>query len=189
MNVLRNKAFSLVEILIVVFIISILVSVSAPVYSHFTRRAKMAEAVALASKVRAKMRELNVTLYGQFYDVFWTKLPNDLPAIGAISPSGVPDDGNVGLEIDPGGVSQYFSNSGVLIFASNLFAPPGLFVNPSPVDFVIRVGSKNNNLLCSSTVTQNCAIHADEVEDYRLITDNTGRMFVSYNSGTTWEAY
>ena len=60
--------------------------------------------------------------------------------------------------------------------------------NPGdPVNFLITVnGSASAACAAGST---DCAVKNADVTNYRNQMDNSGRTFVSYNSGTDWQAY
>jgi type IV pilus assembly protein PilA len=53
-----SKAFTLIELMIVVAIIGILAAVAIPAYQDYTKRARVAEALAIASKIKTDIAEV-----------------------------------------------------------------------------------------------------------------------------------
>ena len=183
-NMLRQqkKGYTLVEVLMVVAIISILAMLSAPAYMQFTRKPVASEAVATMALIRQSLRDYKIS-HNACFDVAAGNLPNDLPTSVA---SGVPTPSNAGLKIDVG-VVQYFSNKAFTVNASGLATDPykGQFTNPDPVDFIITVNG-SASVTCGAS---NCAINNTKVAAYRLVMDNSGRTFVSFDSGANWQSY
>ncbi len=174
----RTKGFTLVEILMVVAIVSILAMLSAPAYMQFVRKPMASEAVATMALIRAAMRDYKI-VHNTCFDVAAGNLANDLPASVT---GGVPAPATAGLKIDVG-VVQYFSSSAFSIDATG--PASALFTNPGPVDFIISVDGSAS----TACGTSNCAIARDRVANYRLVMDNSGRTFVSFDSGMNWQTY
>jgi len=178
-----KDGFTLVEIMIVVFIIALLAAIAIPNYTRHTNRAKASEAVASMAMIRQAMRDYFINTSDHF-NIATTNIDNALPDSVA---AGVPTPVTAGVDLDIGGasrVAQFFSNPAFTVDAT---APASArFTNPGPIDFIISVDGSVNPT-CGAT---DCAINAGIVDDYRLEMDNTGRVFVSYNGmGGPWEPY
>jgi len=160
----------LVEILLVVGIIAILASLGVPPLLRYTQRARALEAVATMALTRQALRDYHIN-YNAYFDV----------ANGNIS-NGLPPTVNPGLEINVG-VAQYFSNSAFSVDATS--PSSARFTNPDPVDFIITANGASSTPCGSSS----CAISATAVTKYRLEMDNSGRVFISYDAGSTWTSF
>ena len=197
---LNRKGFTMVELLVVLVIIAILAAVATPLYIANTKRAKASEAVAALGLIRQVERDFQIN-NNTYFDVASDDIQDPLPALADITlTSGAVTAGH-GVAVDVG-IPQYFSNAVYTIDAKGttgtLAAPTGtgsIFQNPGPVDFLIKVDG-GNSVLCTGAVTTNCAVKASEVgqgtgtsDDYILYMDNTGRIAVSYDGGTTFGAY
>ena len=170
----KTKGFTLIEMLAVLLILGILVAIAAPMYLVHVNRARASEAVAAMALIRQAERD-NFMRRNSYLTVASGNLSNDPEATPA------------GLDIDIG-TAQYFSSA-----AYSVSVPPvpvsGQFSNPPAVDFVIYVtGAIGTNVKCSGNET-NCAIRADDVKDYRMEMDNSGRVFVSYDAGANWRVW
>lgn len=189
---IKKSGFTLVEIMIVVFIIALLAAIAIPNFTRHTRRAKASEAVASMSMIRQAMRDYFINT-GEHFNITTGRIDDALP--DSVT-AGVPTPITAGVDLDIGGqlrVAQFFSNPAFTVddddaggFDANGLS--NLFANPSAVDFIISVtGLPAVNPTCGNT---DCAINAGVVEDYRLEMDNTGRVFVSYDGdGGPWESY
>jgi prepilin-type N-terminal cleavage/methylation domain-containing protein len=172
------RGYTLVEVLMVVAIISILAMLSAPAYMQFTQKPRASEAVATMTLMRQALRDYKI-VHNSYFDMASGDLANDLPT--SVS-SGLPTPSNAGLKIDVG-VVRYFSNAAFSVDATSPVS--ALFTNPGPVDFIITADG-SASVACGSS---NCAIDQAKVAAYRLVMDNSGRIFFSTNSGTSWQGY
>lgn len=169
----KNKGFTMIELLVVLVIIGILAAIVTPIYVQNTNKAKASEAIATMGLIRQAMREYKIN-GSDYFDVTKGNLTK--------SPDVATDRG---LSIDVGTV-QYFSNDA---FAVDAQATSGRFSNPAAVDFIIKVNG-NDSVNCTDVAgSTNCAIKQNDVTDYRLEMDNSGRIYISYNAGSNWIAY
>jgi type IV pilus assembly protein PilA len=188
---LRKHGFTMVELMVVLIILGILVAVAAPMYFGNTRRAKASEAVAAMGTIRQVLREYRIS-NGNYFDVVANgttgNIQNPLPS-SVVAATGVTTPANAGAAVNVG-VSQYFSNGAFTVDAIN--QPVGPFTNPTSVEFIITAtGDAATNNQCSAAGSTNCAVHATDadVAAMRLQMDNSGRVMISYDSGTTWGTY
>lgn len=175
----NKKGFTMVELLIVLVIIGILAAVAAPIYLAQTRRAKASEAVAVISQMRQAEREY-FTKHNSYRTVAAGDLANEPEAASA-----------QGLAINVG-VPQYFCNDAYSVGT----ATTGRFTSPAAADFVIAV---DGGVCVGASGTDTFAIHEDDINgsisggvttgQYMLEMDNSGRIFVSYDGGTSWSAW
>ena len=184
----KKLGFTMVELLVVLVIIAILAAVAAPIYLANVKRARASEAVATMSLVRQALRDYQIN-HATYFDVADTATTGSiqLPLPTTVA-AGVPTPSPSGLDI-PAGTAQYFSSSAFSVDATSPDSngASGKFATPPVQDFLITVdGSKST--LCSGVIT-NCATKQIEINNARLEMDNSGRMFVSYDAGTTWEVY
>jgi prepilin-type N-terminal cleavage/methylation domain-containing protein len=177
----KNNGFTLVEISLVVGIIAILATLATPPLLQSIRRSKAAEALATMSLLRQAMKDYHIT-HNTYFDVASDNIQNGLPTSVA---AGLPTPSTAGLEVDMG-VTQYFSNAAFSIDATS--PASARFTNPGPVDFIITANG-SASAACSSTVTTNCALRKADVNNFRLEMDNSARIFISFDSGTTWRGY
>jgi prepilin-type N-terminal cleavage/methylation domain-containing protein len=182
-----KKGFTMVELLIVMIILAILVAVAAPMYFANTNRAKASEAVAALGIIRQAERDYRVN-HNLYFDITTNgttgNVQNPLPT-SVVATTGVTTPGDAGAGVDLG-VTQYFSNGAFSVDAVN--QPAGQFTNPTSVEFIITANGANS-FSCSGAGATNCAVKAGEVSNYQLQMDNSGRVYVSYDGGTTWGAY
>jgi len=178
-----RKAFTIVEILMVVGIIAILAAISSPLLLQHQKRAVASEAVANLALIRQGLRDYYIN-GNTYFDIGAATgyIENDFP--NSVS-GGVPTPANAGVDVDIG-VTQYFSNHAYSIDSTN--PSSARFTNPPVVDFLITVNGADS-VACTSGVTDDCAINAARVASYDLEMDNSGRIFVSYDNGTNWKAY
>lgn len=166
----KTKGFTLIEMLAVLLILGILVAIAAPMYLVHVNRARASEAVAAMALIRQAERD-NFMRRNSYLTVASGNLSNDPEATPA------------GLDIDIG-TAQYFSEAAYSVTTG---ATSTRFIEPAAVDFIIYVdGSASDD--CSGGGT-NCAIRQNDIDNYRLEMDNSGRVFVSYDSGTTWRVW
>lgn len=74
----RQQAFTLVEVLIIVFLLSIIAMIAVPVYKDYATRAKVSEGLSLASPIKALISE---------YFVLNGRLPTDAAELRLSDPS------------------------------------------------------------------------------------------------------
>ncbi|MBF0521448.1 MAG: type II secretion system protein [Candidatus Omnitrophica bacterium] len=169
---MNKKGFTMVELLVVLLIIGILAAVAAPLYLSNTDKAKVSEAVGAMSLIRQAERDYYLSHNSTYLDVALGKL------------SGSPDDstaGNRGLGINVGAV-QYFATGAYSVSTSGTFpSTAGL----TAVNFVITA---NPNGIADVTAGDG-ARSSSQVQNYRVIMDNSGKVFYSTDSGTNWKAY
>ena len=190
-----KNGFTLVEIMIVVAIIALLAAIAIPNYTRHMQRARATEAVATMSMVRQAMRDyfINNSTHFNITGLPTTNLGNVDNLLPASVATGVPTPADAGVDIDIGGqfrIAQYFSSATFTVAAAvaagfDTDGASNLFINPPAIDFIIFVNGSVNPT-CGAT---DCAINASSVVDYRLEMDNTGRVFVSYDTGMNWDSY
>ncbi len=178
---MRQNGYTLVEVLTVVGIIGIMASLSGPMYAQHVQRARASEAVAVMALARQSERDYRITNH-TYYDVGGGNILNALPESVT---SGIPTPNDAGVDVDAG-VSQYFSNQAFSVDATS--PSSARFTNPGVVDFLIIVDGVAS-VKCSDLITTNCAIQADKAVNVDMEMDNSGRIFVSNDNGTTWRAY
>jgi len=172
----KLKAFTLIELLIVLLILGILASIATPAYLRYVHRARASEAVAVLGMIRQAEREYYAK-HNNYRDVASGNLRNDPEAAS-----------NQGMDIDVK-TTQYFSNSAYSVNTTQngTSGTSTQFSDPPVVDFSIYVdGSLSAN--CSGTITD-CAVRDEDAAKYRLEMDNSGRIFVSYNNATNWTGW
>ena len=177
----EQDGYTLVEVLIVVAIIGILASISGPMFTGHQKRAMASEAIAVMALIRQAQRDYKIT-NDTYYDVGAGNIPNALPTSVT---SGIPTPSNAGVDVDAG-VCQYFSNGAFSVDATS--PSSAQFTNPGAVDFLVIVNGADS-VKCSSSVLTNCAIQADRIANFDLEMDNSGRIYISYDNGSSWRAY
>ena len=176
---MRNRnGYTFVEVLTVVAIVALLASISTPLYLQHTNRARSSEAVATMSMVRQALRDYNI-VNGTYFDIGAGNIDNALPT--SVS-SGIPSPSTAGVAVNVN-IAQYFSSSAFSVDATSPTSTR--FTSPGPQNFIISV----NGNLSTACGTSDCAVNSGAVSAYRLEMDNTGRVFVSFDSGTNWTAY
>lgn len=175
------KGYTLVEILIVVSIVAILATISGPAFLQHQKKAVASEAVAAMSLIRQAQRDYHINT-DHYYDVTSGNIANGFPTSVT---AGTPTPSTAGVDVDVG-VSAYFSNQAFTVDATS--PTSARFTSPPPVDFLVLVNGAAS-VKCTSSVVTNCAIKADKVSQYDLEMDNSGRVYVSYDNGTNWQAY
>jgi len=177
-KMLWKKGFTMIELLVVLIILGILVAVAAPMYLANVNRAKVSEALASMGMIRQAEREYN-TKHGSFLLVGSGNLANDPEAAS-----------NPGLNIKVG-TAQYFSSAAYTVVAGGTSGSSGLFATPVAQDFIIAVNG-TASVPCAGALID-CAVNAADIQGsgkvYRMEMDNSGRVFISYDSGSTWKAY
>lgn len=175
---MKKNGFTLVEILIVVAIVSLLAAISAPPFMQHTRRARALEAISAMALIREELRNYRIN-HDTYFDITSDNIQNGLPTTVS---AGVPTPNTAGVEVNVG-VAKYFSNASYTVDATSPASTR--FTNPAPVDFIITANGASS-VACGSS---NCATQNAAVSTYRLEMDNTDRVFISYDGGTTWAAY
>lgn len=182
---LWKKGFTMVELLVVLIILAVLVAVAAPMYLANVDRAKASEAVAAMGTIRQAEREYNIKHSPNFLDVSAGNLPNKPEAST-----------NKGLDINIG-VPQYFCNQAYTVDVGGSSAR---FVGPAAASYLITVdGSQcvqtgggtydhDADPLTAEIANPRFSIKADDVNKYRAEMDDSGRVYVSYDS-TNYSAY
>jgi type IV pilus assembly protein PilE len=167
-----ENGFTLVEIMIVVFIIALLAAIAIPNYSRHVLRTRATEAVASMSMIRQAMRDYFI-VNNAYYDV---------TAGSVADATGINKQPTTGVAVDVG-IAQYFSNKAFSVDGTS--PTSARFSLPAAVDFIISVDG-SASVPCG---TSDCATNQSSITAYRLEMDNTGRTFVSYDSGTNWSSY
>ena len=93
MNNLKQKGFTLIELMIVVAIIAILAAIAIPAYQDYTRRARLSEGISLASRTKVAITEYYST------EGRW---PKDNIEAEVISANKIAGKGIAAVEIDNG---------------------------------------------------------------------------------------
>ena len=190
----NKKGFTMVELLVVLVIVAILAAVATPIYLANVQRSRASEAVGTMALIRQAERDFRIN-NNVYYDVTAGNIAHALPT--SVGAGGAPTPATAGVTVD-NDVTQYFSNAAFTVDAapSDTNGASNLFVNPPVVDFLISVNGEivandGPNIKCSATELTACALKADEVVNYRLEMDNSGRTFVSYQAGAanTWTSY
>ena len=129
-----------------------------------------------------------------YFDIATNEIQLPLPPVGDITLTTGALANPAGLDIDVG-IPQYFSNHSFTVNAKGTAGTgftaagaSGKFVTPAAVDFIITVDG-SASVACGGLVVTNCAIKGGEISAYKMEMDNSGRIFVSYDNGTTWGAY
>lgn len=177
-----RKGFTMVELLVVLIILAILVAVAVPMYFNNVKRSKASEAVAALGLIRQAERDYYISHDNYVAPIANGSLPNK------------PTDASPGLRINVG-VTQYFANGAYSLVTTPLDAAP--FDTQTAVDFIITAnGGHALNTACPAVgLPANCAVKASEVDNSPagsaviVKMDNSGRTFVSYDTGANWEAY
>ena len=202
----NKQGFTIVELLVVLVIIAILAAVATPIYLNNANKARASEAIAALGLIRHAEREYRIN-NNTYFDVAANAALGNIQGVlpTVVNPAnGAPGNATDGLAINLG-TTQYFSNGSYTVEASGTGALPtpagssGLFVAPPAQDFIISVTGNGaavvapfgQNRPCAAGLTDpaNCSAKGAEVNNYRLEMDNSGRIFVSYDSGATWAAY
>ena len=192
-QMLNKKGFTMVELLVVLVIVAILAAVATPLFLNNIQRAKASEAAATAALMRQALREFR-TKNGNFFDIASVadvgNIQNALPTSVVVA-TGVPTPATAGLAINAG-TTRYFSNSAFTVAAVDQVAAgtSGQFANPDSQGYTIFIDGSLSRA-CPGIAGQlaNCAAKAAEVVNYRMEMDDSGRIYVSYDAGTTWAEY
>jgi len=166
-DIKNRNGYTLVEVLIVVGIISLLATIAIPNLLQPTRRARASEAVATMTMIRQSLRDYIIN-NATFYDVAADDI-DELPTTG------------VGVDV---GITQYFSNSAFSVDGTS--PSSARFSTPAAQDFIISVDGSASDADCTD---DDCALNPGVVTDFRLEMDNTGRTFISYDTGNNWTSY
>lgn len=176
MNSVRTnkQGFTMVELLVVLVIIGILAAVATPIFLGNTQKAKASEAVAAMSLIRQAQRDYFIN--NNTYLTSISTINDPLPTGVAVNT----------------GVAQYFSNEAYKVVPANSPEVKAPFSAPLAQDYVIRVsGSASKQCLGNSDTI--CAIKQNDIKDFELEMDNSGRVFVSYgkdtNGNAKWQKY
>jgi prepilin-type N-terminal cleavage/methylation domain-containing protein len=183
----NKKGFTMVELLVVLVIVAILAAVATPIYLANVQRSRASEAVSSMALIRQAQRDFRINA-NAYFDIATDDVDLPLPTV-AIAADGTYL-GTAGVAVNAG-VARFFSNEAFSVDAGTGIAAngtSGLFLSPNAVDFIISAtGNIGDN--CAAGATTDCTTNGTEVTNYRLEMDNSGRTFVSYDSGTTWAAY
>ena len=177
-KLLSKMGFTLPEAMVVAAMIAVLSAISVPPYMRHLQRSRASEAVGALVMIREGLRDYHVN-NNTFFDIGGGKTLNDIPTSVA---AGVPTPSTAGVNVDAG-VAHYFSNACYSVDATN--PASARFTNPGPQDFIVSVNGSSS----AACGTSNCATDSTAVVNYRLEMDNTDRVFISYNGGTTWSRY
>ena len=195
----NKKGFTMVELLVVLVIIAILAAVATPLFLANTQRARVSEAVATMGLIRQAERDFFInrnTYFDIAVDATDGNIQNAVPT--TVGTDGAPTPSDAGVTVDIG-VSRYFSNQAFSVAArgtsgtglADTDGASNLFTSPAAVDFIVTVNG-TSSVACSPTITTNCATNAADVVNFDLEMDNSGRIFVCYNTCGTpanWSAY
>ena len=163
----RNQTgYTLVEMLVVVGIISILASLATPAFLTHIKRARASEAVASMYMIRQSIKDYYIN-HGSYFDV---------------ASDHIQDQPTTGVDVNLG-VTKYFSNAAFTVDGTS--PSSARFSLPSATDFIITA-TGNNSVACGSS---NCALSKSAVANFILEMDNTARIYVSYDNGTSWSQY
>ena len=194
---MNKKGFTMVELLVVLVIVAILAAVATPIYLANVQRSRASEAVSSMALIRQALRDYQINA-DTYFDVASDEIQLKPPFVGDITPATGALANPAGLDIDAG-VARYFSNAAYTVDAvpTDTDGTSGEFTAPPVVNFLISANGAatgtvpvaTTNPQCTTTITENCATNQAEVEDYRLEMDNSGRTYVSYDAGTTWQPY
>ncbi len=100
-NRLRQKGFTLIELMVVVSIIGILAAIAIPAYQDYVVRSKLAEAAQLLGPVK--------TAVSQYYDR-WGRLPKDNTAAGLPPPAALRGKSVMEIEVRDGVIGVLLDN-------------------------------------------------------------------------------
>ena len=173
----NQKGFTMVELLVVLVIVGILAAVATPIFTGNTKKAQASEAVATMSLIRQALRDKTIN---------GSSIP-DIAAGNLANPSSDPD--KPGLSIDLG-VTQYFSDASFSVKAKEeTDAPWNLSPTKKAHDFVIVAKGADSKDCGKSSLSDDCAINGEDVSKFQMQMDNSGQVFVSYDSGSKWDKY
>ena len=161
---MKNKGFTMVELLVVLLIVGVLAAVATPMYLASTKRAKASEAIATLSLMRQAERD---------YYASHNSFTADITDINAPLPTG--------LDIKVG-VAKYFSSPSYSVDVGGAFA--NTTVGGTAADFVVKADGSSSTV--ADVTNSTGARDYTDVATYRLEMDNSGRIMVSYDGGTTW---
>lgn len=188
----KRQGFTMVELLVVLIILGILISVAAPMYLRNADRSRATEAVAGMGAIRDGEREY-FTSHNTYFTITSGNIQNGFPTsvvtTGTGPGVGAPTPATAGVGVD-NRVAQYFSNAAytVLMPAADVDGAGNGFTVPNVQGFRVFVDG-SLSAACVGAGATNCAVHNTDVVNYRLEMDNSGRIFVSYDAGVTWQAW
>lgn len=117
------KAFTLIELMVVVAIIGILAAISLPAYQNYIVRAKIAESMSLASEVQSTVKE---------YYKYHTKFPQDNLAAGAPKPEHLLGNYVSGIEVENGAIHVTLGNKVNTPLDGKILSIRPIYVTASP---------------------------------------------------------
>ncbi len=177
---LKQKGFSMIELLVVLLIIGILAAIAAPMFMANADKAKVSEAVAGLGAIRSAQR------------VYYMQNSNAYTVDGVIYNTGASTEIGAILGLTfPG--AKYFSNTayafdnGAATFSDGVAAVNFLIgANGSETASTGQYAGANKALAAGGATG---ARSYTEVANMKVEMDNSGRIIYSLDNGTTWKAY
>lgn len=117
------KAFTLLELMVVVAIIGILAAISLPAYQDYVVRAKIAESITLSSEVQSTIKE-----YYQYH----TKFPKDNLEAGAPKPEHLLGNYVSGIQVEDGAIHVTLGNKVNAPLDGKILSIRPIYVTASP---------------------------------------------------------